>query len=78
MSIDESTHIRGRGASFSQNPTLNALIAFIAASGLLSIGGAGFSLSHYTFCSHWESTRYFETLARHHEYRPTMLRRFVS
>ena len=35
--------------------------AFIAASGLLSIGGAGFSLSHYTFCSHWESTRYFET-----------------
>ena len=34
--------------------------AFIAASGLLSIGGAGFSLSHYTFCSHWDSTRYFE------------------
>ena len=41
--------------------------AFIAASGLLSIGGAGFSLSHYTFCSHWESTQYFETSRRHHE-----------
>jgi len=34
--------------------------AFMAASALLSIGGAGFSLTHYTFCSHWESTRYFE------------------
>ena len=34
--------------------------AYIGASGLVSVGGAGFSLTHYAFCTHWESTRYFE------------------
>ena len=34
--------------------------AYNAASGLLSVGGAGFSLTHFAFCTHWESTRYFE------------------
>jgi hypothetical protein len=34
--------------------------AYMAASGLLSVGGAGFSFTHFAFCTHWESTRYFE------------------
>jgi len=34
--------------------------AFVAASVLIAFGGAGFSLTHYTYCMHWEDTKFFE------------------